>query len=103
MSNTTTNFKHIDANMTPDRLVHASLLGKLFAEIEIAHIYNPNNAAINALKVIVDEMGDDLKAWRSAPVDLDDQTPRHRNSAECARMTSGNETLRVHNSYWHQA
>jgi hypothetical protein len=92
MSNTTTNFKHIDANMTPDRLVHASLLGKLFAEITIADIYNPNNAAINALKTIVDEMSDDLKAWRSVP---DARIHTHlRNDAEIARMTSGNETIR---------
>jgi hypothetical protein len=91
MSNTTTNFKHIDANMTPDQLVHASLLGKLFAEIAIADIYNPNNAAINALKTIVDEMRDDLKAWRSVP---DARILAHRNDAECAQMTSRNETLR---------
>lgn len=70
MSNTTA-YKHIDPT-TPDRLVHSSLLGKLFAEITIASIYNPDNVTVERLRVIADEMRDDLKAWRCEPLKTHD-------------------------------
>ena len=63
MSNTTA-YKHIDPT-TPDRLVHSSLLGKLFAEITIANCYDPKNEAVARLYDICNEMRHELKAWGS--------------------------------------
>lgn len=94
MDNTTTNLKHI-APSCADRLVHSSLLGKLFAEITIASIYNPNNAAIASLKTIADEMRSDLISWRSAPVDLD-APPRHRNNTDMARVMDETAIVQQH-------
>lgn len=91
MDNNTTNLKHITPT-TPDRLVHSSLLGKLFAEITIASIYNPDNEAVAALKKITDEMKADLKEWRTAPVHLDGE-PRYRQSADSARMMDETEAM----------